>query len=374
MAKEFRNEQDANIVLLQDIEILVEQHPQQDNMNKNLIDNTNVNVEFDNNEIIETDFYKTLNDIFIQKINEYSTTDVNNRPYLTSINKKPSAEELKTIDFIATKYINLLKCNGDVTLNIIDNVMYSAAIAIKTYLYDLSEKKNRRETPKRPKWLTNLDQKVTKLRKTIAHINVVLECRRSNNFTRHQLKVRENLHRKFGNTKSSNLQSKLNILNQELLATSSKIRYQEKKFERNRTNSYNPKNVYRDFKNEKTEIKTIPPKEDIEKYWKDIWTKTAPFNDNSAWIKTLQTEYCVNATQRDYVINSKTLKEVISKLQNNKSPGIDGIIGYWFKNLNFYINDLVKLFNSILNKEVDIPAWFTRARRKLIAKKTLIHI
>ena len=89
--------------------------------------------------------------------------------------------------------------------------------------------------------------------------------------------------------------------------------------------------------------------------------KTAPFNDNSAQIKTLQTEYCVNATQKDYIINSKTLKEVISKLQNNKSLGIDGIIGYWFKNLNFYINDLVKLFNSILDKEKDIPAWFTRA-------------
>ena len=201
MATEYRNEQDTNIVPLQDIEILVEQHPQEDNMNKNLIDNTNVNVESDNNEIIETDLYKTLNDIFIQKINEYSTVDVNNRPYLTSINKKPSAEELKTIDFIATKYINSLKCNGDVTLDIIDNVIYSAAIAIKTYLSDLSEKKNCHETPKRPKWLPNLDQKVNKLRKTIAHINIVLECKRSNNFTRHQLKVRENLHGKFGNTK-----------------------------------------------------------------------------------------------------------------------------------------------------------------------------
>ena len=281
-----------------------------------------------------------------------------NRPYLTSINKKPSAEELKTIDFIATKYINSLKCNGDVTLDIIDNLIYSAAIAIKTYLFDLSEKKNRRETPKRPKWLINRDQKVAKLRNTIAHINVVLECKRSNNFTRHQLKVREDLYRKFGNTKSSNLHSKLNILIQELKATSSKIRYKEKKFERNRINrkfTYNPKNVQRDFKNDKMETETIPPKGDIGKYWKDIWTKTAPFNDNAAWIKFLQTQYCVNATQKDYVINSKTLKEILSKLQNNKSPGIDGIIGYWFKNLNFYINDLVKLFNSILNKEVDIP-------------------
>ena len=105
MATEHRNEQDTNIVPLQDNEILVEQHPQKDNMNENLIDNTNVNVESDNNEIIKTDLHKTLNDRFIQKINQCSTVDVNNRPYLTSINKKPSAEELKTIDFIATKYI-----------------------------------------------------------------------------------------------------------------------------------------------------------------------------------------------------------------------------------------------------------------------------
>ena len=194
MAAEYRNKQGANILPPLHNEILVEKHQQEDNMNENLIDNINVNVESDNNEIIETDLYKTLNDIFIQKINEYSTVDVNNRPYLTSINKKPSAEELKTIDFIATKYINSLKCNGDVTLDIIDNVIYSAAIAIKTYLSDLSEKKNRCETAKRPKCFTNLDQKVTKLRKTIVHINVVLECERSNNFTRHQLKVREKLY------------------------------------------------------------------------------------------------------------------------------------------------------------------------------------
>ena len=169
---------------------------------------------------------------------------------------------------------------------------------------------------------------------------------------------------------------KLIILKQELKATSSKIRYQEKTFEHNRINrkfTYNPKSICQDFKNDKTEIETIPSKEDIEKYWEDIWTKTAPFSDNAAWIITLKIEYCVNAAQNDYVINSKTLKEVILKLQNNKSPGSDGIIGYGFKNLNFYINDLVKLFNSILNNKVDIPTWFTRARTKLMAKISNAH-
>ena len=220
---EYRNQQDTSIAPLHDNEIFVEQHPQENNMNENLIDNTNVNVESNNNEIIERDLHKTLSNIFIQKINEDSTVDVGTRPYLTSINEKLSPEELKTIDFIATKFINSLRCNGDLTLDIIDNVIYSAAITIKNYLSDLSEKKNRRETPKRPKWLTNLDQKVTKLRKTIAHINVVLECKRSNNFNRHQSKVKENLHGKFGNTKLSNLYLKLNILKQELKSTSSKV-------------------------------------------------------------------------------------------------------------------------------------------------------
>ena len=156
-----------------------------------------------------------------------------------------------------------------ITLDIIDNVSYSVAIAITTYLSDLSEKKKCRETPKRLKYLRNVDKKLIKLRKTIAHFNVVLECKRSNNFSRQQLKVKENLHQKFGKTKSSNLYSKLNILKQEIKALLFKIRYQEKKYERNRINrkfTYNPKNVYRDFKNDETEIETIPPKEDIEKY------------------------------------------------------------------------------------------------------------
>ena len=68
MATEYRNESDTNIVPPRDNEILVEQHPQEDNINGNLI-NTNVNVESDNNEIIETDLYKTLNNIFTENIN-----------------------------------------------------------------------------------------------------------------------------------------------------------------------------------------------------------------------------------------------------------------------------------------------------------------
>ena len=65
------------------------------------------------------------------------------------------------------------------------------------------------------------------------------------------------------------------------------------------------------------------------------------------------------------------MKEVILKLHNNKSPGIDGIIDYWFKDLNFYINDLVQLFNSILKK--GHGHGFPEQEQNLL-QKTLIQI
>ena len=88
-ATEYRNDQDKNIVPPQDNEASIEQQPQEANMNENLTDNTNVNVESDDNKIINTGLCKTLNNIFIQKINKYSTIDIDNCLYLTSVNKKP---------------------------------------------------------------------------------------------------------------------------------------------------------------------------------------------------------------------------------------------------------------------------------------------
>ena len=38
------------------------------------------------------------------------------------------------------------------------------------------------------------------------------------------------------------------------------------------------------------------------------------------------------------------------------------------------MNDLVKVFNNILNNEVDISTWFTRARTKLIVKNSNTHL
>ena len=70
MGTEYRNDQDTNIVPPQDNEVLIEQQPQEANMNENLTDNTNVNLESDDNKIIKTGLYKTLNNIYIYTKNQ----------------------------------------------------------------------------------------------------------------------------------------------------------------------------------------------------------------------------------------------------------------------------------------------------------------
>ena len=65
----------------------------------------------------------------------------------------------------------------------------------------------------------------------------------------------------------------------------------------------------------------MPTKDDIQAFSKSIWNVKIDYNTNAPWINELKTNYCVNMNQKDYEINLETLNEVLSKIQNNKTPG-----------------------------------------------------
>ena len=124
-------------------------------------------------------------------------------------------------------------------------------------------------------------------------------------------------------------------MKQELKATSSGLNHQKKVSERKRINrlfANNPSSVYRSFKAGNIEIKETPTQKEIEDYWNSICRTTGHLNSNPKWLNVLEKEYCSNVQHEDYNINSDTLQTSI----NNKSPGNDLIVGYWYKNLTFY--------------------------------------
>ena len=71
------------------------------------------------------------------------------------------------------------------------------------------------------------------------------------------------------------------------------------------------------------EVKDMPTKDDIQAFWKSIWNVKIDYNTNAPWINELKTNYYVNVNQKDYEINLETLNKVLSKIQNNKTPGRD---------------------------------------------------
>ena len=67
-------------------------------------------------------------------------------------------------------------------------------------------------------------------------------------------------------------------------------------------------------------------------------------------------------------IITSILKTAIKRLQDNKSPGKDLIVGHWYKNLTFYRNDLAELYNNTFTGLVEIPTWMAKAKTILLPK------
>ena len=252
------------------------------------------------------------------------------------------------------------------------NVMiYTAAITLKNYLGDLKENKQEKITATNPGWIRNLEQKIISLRRKIAHTELIINCKQLNTFTPHQRKISSKLKRLLGNTKIRTLEYNLKILKQVLKAISKKLSYQTRLNERKSINKkicIKPKNVYRKFRGRNLEIKKIPFGQETETFWKHIWGKKSNFNPYTPWFKTLKSEYCKNAKQKQYRITSETIDKVLKKLQNGKAPGTDLIVGLWYKNLMFYKADLVHIFRDILKGHKELSSWLTRARTQLLLK------
>ena len=106
--------------------------------------------------------------------------------------------------------------------------LYTAAVTTKEYLNNLSTKYTEK-TPKAkmPQWITNIEDKIIRLRRTMGHLTNIISCKKTEIFTNHQKKVKEK-YKKYGYTKLHTLYFKLTVLN--LHATSVKLKYQKKRF------------------------------------------------------------------------------------------------------------------------------------------------
>ena len=150
--------------------------------------------------------------------------NIDQRVYPTKCNKKVANGVIKLIVFLDS---NTIKGIGEPPHVDINALLYTSAVTAIEHLDDLRKnlKKRSRKTPP----LNNIESKITALRRKFGQLTTPINCKNTGNFTNHQKEIKDKFYNKYGNTSLQTLQFKLNLLKQDLNATSIKLKWLKKK-------------------------------------------------------------------------------------------------------------------------------------------------
>ena len=89
-------------------------------------------------------------------------------------------------------------------------------------------------------------------------------------------------------------------------------------------------------------------------------------NRDAKWLKDLQSE--VNVTKQEKVdITKESLKKILGRMPNWKSPGPDLVQGFWLKNFSSLHGRVRSQLKECLDSGF-VPSWLTRGRTALLQK------
>ena len=138
------------------------------------------------------------------------------------------------------------------------------------------------------------------------------------------------------NRKEKTTQEKLTIqlegIYQKVLAKEGRLkRYQQrvKQYRQNRTFQNNERKFYQQLEGDKA-YQQLDPKE-TQQFWTKIW-QPKKHNEKAEWINHITRELEELEESPKGEIHTDLLKTTIKKVSNWKTPGHDGIRGFWFKN------------------------------------------
>ena len=110
-----------------------------------------------------------------------------------------------------------------------------------------------------------------------------------------------------------------------------------------------------------------PDAGESQQFWRDIWGKDVIYNGNAEWLKELKKER-VKVRQEDIVITAGMVTARSKNIPNKKTPGPDGVQGYWIKKLTALHERMAEHMNDLINNRVTIPVWMTTGRTVLCQK------
>ena len=137
-------------------------------------------------------------------------------------------------------------------------------------------------------------------------------------------------------------------------------------YRQNRLFQFNQSKFYQELDGKSHEENVVPDKEKTRVFWSRTWERDVKHNKSKDWILKVAGEM-QGKNQHNIEITPIKVKERIPKLTNWKTPGPDGVKGYWIKMFaskqerkTFHLKSCVTIS--------ELPYWMTTVRIVLLLK------
>ena len=153
-------------------------------------------VEFDEEALAE--MIETIKLAGIGNYEQYIKVEVQERKYLTRKDRNVDDIEIKAANRIMEEKIKELGDN--ISLWHINVMQYTTAITLLERHGKLREKRSRKVERKEPGWMINVTNRITAIRRKIAHVNLILIFKLDGKYTPKQKFIQKKLTRIYGST------------------------------------------------------------------------------------------------------------------------------------------------------------------------------
>ena len=161
----------------------------------------------------------------------------------------------------------------------------------------------------------------------------------------------------------------LEEINQKVLVKERRLkRYQQrvKQYRQNRTFQNNERKFYQQLGGHDTKTYQQPYARETEQFWTKIW-QLKKHNEKAEWINDMTRELEGLEEGLKVEIHIELLKKTQKKISNWKTPGHNGIHGFWFKKFTSIHDRLALEMNRCL-QDTQVPDWITKGKTTLIQK------
>ena len=107
--------------------------------------------------------------------------------------------------------------------------------------------------------------------------------------------------------------------------------------------------------------------EELKQFWGNIWSQFVDHKKDAKWLKDLRNE--VNVKKQEKIdITTGSLKKILSRMPNWKSPGPDLVQGFWLINFSNFHERIRLQLKECVDSGFVPWLWWTTGRTSLLQK------